>query len=486
MSGRLIDCGVELTPDPGRVVAQLFLPGESTPGSSSRTQAVLERVLALADDELAVVAEGVLGSFGDRHVNLTDLLRRNALIVKPELGARMAPDAAVAIGALFTAETAIEGAAVTNPSVVAHPDQSGVPEGALRVVVSLRSIGEGHLSSIGFCEALIGADRSWTFDERELPVVMPRIANGEWDRDHLIRALENDGRTSELGRTVVQGLPERFASGAVERAVRMLPAPFLHQPDARSQQETIRVVATSAYRATFAEASVLSQRVLMPVADEESRGVEDLRLVRFTDDDGSADYRGTYTAYNGHTIASRLLTTKDFRNFTIDRLTGSAAATKGMALFPRRIGGTLFALARGDGESLSLTASRDGLDWAGEQIVHRPSHSWELVQSGNCGSPIETEVGWLVLTHGVGPLRTYAIGAVLLDLDDPSKLIGEVERPILQPDEAASGYVPNVVYSCGGIVHDGVLWLPYGVADQRVRVARVEMADLLAEMRPPS
>jgi predicted GH43/DUF377 family glycosyl hydrolase len=482
MSTKLTDIGVDLSADPKRVVARLFMPGEATPGSSSRTQGVLDRTLALPAEEVSRLAASTLARFGDRHTGLARILRGHALSVRPSLPADLDHDLGIAIGAAFTAEIAVEGAAICNPSVVTHPDQTGLEPGQLRVAVSLRSIGEGHISSIGFCEAIIGPGPSWEFLPRDRPLALAAISPGQWTRKHLIRALEHRGHTAELARTVAQSLPKSFGSDAVERAVQALSTEQLRQPDARAQQETIRVVAGSAYQASFAETSSLSQRVLQPVADEESHGLEDLRITEFTAADGHTDYRGTYTAYDGHSIATRTISTTDLRTFKVERITGPPTRAKGMALFPRTVNGRFLALARGDGETTSLTSSADGLDWAREVPLHRPARSWEIVQTGNCGSPIETAAGWLVLTHGVGPMRVYSISAILLDLDDPSRVIATLNEPLLEPSTDSDGYVPNVVYSCGGVVHEDVLWVPFGAADQHIRVAWISLPELLAQL----
>jgi predicted GH43/DUF377 family glycosyl hydrolase len=240
---------------------------------------------------------------------------------------------------------------------------------------------------------------------------------------------------------------------------------------------------SSTYAVTFAEDVALEQRVLMPSAAEESNGMEDARFTLFVDGDGSTQYKATYTAYDGHRIAPRLLISPDLRAFQTHRLAGSAAANKGMALFPRLIGGRHLALCRTDGESISLAASDDGLVWSGSTTIHRSIAAWEVLQVGNCGPPIETDRGWLVLTHGVGPMRTYSIGAILLDLDDPSRVLGRSRRPLLEPrGDERDGYVPNVVYSCGGFVHEDLLWLPYGIDDARIAVACVPIDEVLAEL----
>ncbi len=478
------DSGAQLDPDPSRVVARLFLPGGSTPGGSSRTEAVLERVLATPAAELAAEASAVLERFGARHTGLAAILRRNAEMVRSIEAPALSDDLSLLVGSAFTAEFGVEGTALCNPSAVPHPDQTGLKKGQLRLVLSLRSIGEFHLSSIQFAEAIVGPGHTWEFSKRHQPLELPQISEGQWTKGHLLRAVGSSGHTDELAHAISQALPETFGSSAIEEAIQQLREPLLRQPDAHAQLGMIRMIAGSGYQACFSEQSGLSQRVLLPVADEESHGIEDARFVQFSDDAGRTEFRGTYTAYNGQAIATRLIVTTDFRTFDIRRLTGPAVQAKGMALFPRPVGGRLLALGRSDGETVSLTSSEDGLDWSAEEPVYRPEYLWDAVQSGNCGSPIETERGWLVLTHGVGPMRTYCIGAILLDLDDPRRVLATLPQPLIQTEgERRNGYVPNVAYSCGGIVHDGVLWLPYGIADDRIRVAWVEVDALLAAMR---
>lgn len=482
MSAIAVDAGVELAPQGGRVVARLFLPGESTPGGGSRTQEVLERVLRMPPEVIAAEARSIRERFGSRHPALADALRENAEIVRAPEAPRLDDDAATLIGAVFTAEHAVEGAALCNPSAVVHPDQSDLEPGELRVLMSVRSIGEGHVSSVQFCEAIAGPGRAWRFLPRQHPLEQAEIEEATWERERFLRALLHDGGSDETVRAVAQVLPVRFESSVLASAVQTLRAPLLHQEGARAQLEDMRVAADSAYRASFAPGSALSARVLLPVADEERQGIEDVRLVRVEGESGS-EYRGTFTAYDGHSIASRGLTTSDFRVFEVHRLTGPPARTKGMALFPRRIGGEWLALSRTDGESTGLTRSANGLDWGPEKPLRRPSAVWEVVQTGNCGPPLETPDGWLVLTHGVGPMRSYSIGAILLDLDDPLRVIGVLDRPLIEPFQTVGGYVPNVVYSCGGLIHEGILWIPHGVADQRIRVASVRLDSLIAEMR---
>ena len=409
---------VELRADPSRVVAQPFLPGEQPHRAPSRMATLLQRVLTLDEADVELQAGRLVESFGGRHRDYPRLLARHAAIAAAHLDdpATLSPARTLVLGASLTAEYATEAAALCNPSAVEHPDQTGLGPDQLRVAVSLRAIGEGHISSIAFCSAVIGPGPSWEFTERERPAV-PGTTSGSSD-----------------------------------------------------------------YLVDFPADTTLTQRILRPSAADELGGMEDARFTRFTDGD-TVEYRATYTAYDGHQIAPRLLLSHDLRRFRVHRLAGPAAHNKGMALFPRLVGGRHLALCRADGENISLAASSDGYTWNEPTLIHEPHEVWEMVQVGNCGPPIETDRGWLVLTHGVGPMRTYAIGAILLDLDNPGHVIGRLTRPLLEADgDERDGYVPNVVYSCGGLIHDGRLWLPYGIDDSRIGVAWASLDDLLTEL----
>lgn len=487
MTPRLRDLGVELLPDPSRVVARLFLPGEGHTPRPSRAGAIVRRILGMPADRVAAAAERILRDFGPRHPDLARELTGHAQTVafRTSVAPRMDGGYGVMLGAAFTAEHAVEAAALCNPSAFAHPDQSGLADGELRLAIALRSIGEGHVSAIGFASAVVGP-AGWRFDERAKPLAQAAIGDGVWTREHFRRALASEGRLNQLSGAVVRALPDSFASSDVEAAIASVPADLSRRPDAHLDLELIRALAWSAYSAVFDPSSALSQRVLLPVAAGESNGIEDARFVRFTGVGGATEYRASYTAYDGRSIAPRLLRSPDLAAFTTHRMVGGAAVNKGMAFFPRPIGGFEWAVTRTDGENISIARSDDGLAWEDIAILRVPGELWEVVQLGNCGSPLETERGWLVLTHGVGPMRSYAIGALLLDLDEPTRVIGYLPDPLLEPaGTAREGYVPNVVYSCGGVIHDGRLWLPYGVGDQRVRVATAEVAELLDAMVAP-
>jgi predicted GH43/DUF377 family glycosyl hydrolase len=476
-----------LRADPGRVVARLFLPGEELPMTRSRAAAVVARVLALPEAEVEALAAGLLRDFAGRHPDYPALLADHASIVGSRLeeAPQLSTARALLLGACFTAEYAVEGAALCNPSAVLHPDQTSLQPGQARAAVSLRGIGEGHYSSIGFCTAVLGPGPRWSFEPRTLPAVAGVAAATGWRAAHLRAVLADRGQIDELASTVLSVLPLEFTGSDLERVLADVHPNLLGRPGAQATVDMLRRLVSSAYEVAFPAGVELSQQVLLPTAADESNGMEDARFVRFVDDDGSVDYRATYTAYDGHLIAPRLLTSPDLRSFRADLLAGPAARNKGMALFPRRVGGRYLALCRQDGETNSLTSSPDGHSWSEPRLVQAPAASWEVLQVGNCGPPIETDRGWLVLTHGVGPMRTYAIGALLLDLDDPARVLARLDRPLLRPAPAErDGYVPNVVYSCGGLVHDGLLWLPYGIGDARIGVAWVAVEELLAQMSP--
>ncbi len=476
---------VTLRPDLGRVIARLFLPGEELPNGHSRGGAIVRRVLALDEAEVTSLVAQLLADFGPRHRHYRELLLANASMVRPHVrpSSRMSADRELLLGACFTAEFAVEGAALCNPSAFLHPDQSGLLPGQARIAVSLRAIGEGHLSSVGFATALVGPGPAWIFEPRDLPVVAGLPTPARWRKDHLRAVVTDQGHFDELSYSVLAALPEDFTGADLQDVLSAAHPIMVGRPGVQAAVDLLRQLVASAYEVSFPDDVSLSQQVLLPSAAEESNGMEDARFVRFVDDDGRVDYRATYTAYDGRHIAPRLLTSPDLRVFAAHRLAGPAARNKGLALFPRLVGGQHLSLCRSDGESTSLARSDDGFVWSKPEPLHVPTASWEALQVGNCGAPIETDAGWLVLTHGVGPMRVYTISALLLDLDDPSKVIGRLPHPLLAPAAGErEGYVPNVVYSCGGVVHDGRLWIPYGIGDARISVAWVDVRELLGAM----
>jgi predicted GH43/DUF377 family glycosyl hydrolase len=479
----------ELRPDPARVVARLFLPGEELLLTHSRASQVVGRVMSLAEDEVERLTAGLLRDFGGRHHNYQALLRRHASIVSAHIKeARALTEVrALLLGAAFTAEYATEAAALCNPSAVLGPDQSGLRAGQARLALSVRGIGEGHISSIGFCSAVVGPGPQWSFEPRPLPVSVAETTPARWRRAHLHAVLADQGHLDELAEAVLHALPAEFEGAELEPVLAKAHRDLLTRTGAAATVDLLRKVVSSAYNASFARDTDLGQRILSPSAEEESNGMEDARFTRFADDDGTVEYRATYTAYDGRRIAPRLLLSPDLRVFRAHRLAGPAARNKGMALFPRKVRGKYLALCRSDGESTSLASSADGYVWDAPVLLRQPSAPWEMLQIGNCGPPIETDHGWLVLTHGVGPMRVYAIGTLLLDLDDPARVLGYSRTPLLSPGpDERDGYVPSVVYSCGAFLHDGLVWIPYGIDDSRIGVAYAPLAEVLADMSSAS
>ncbi len=418
---------VRLQAEPGRVVIRPFqiAPKPASPTEASRTRRIVDAVMAMdmrtCQSELALVNK----DFGGRHWQTQQVYLERFEQISDDL--QLDPDVREArkalIGAYFCHEYSYTSAALMNPSVVPHPDQSGLSEGSLRIVISLRAVGEGHISSIAFREGILNANGDFS--------LMPQP-------------------------------PFAVAARATE------------QPSAENGMGTTAV--------SFKEAS-LSGTVIFPFTAQQRNGLEDLRLVRINTEDGGPLYCGTYTAYSGYDIASEMLITDDFRTFRLQPLSGGAARNKGMALFPRKVGGSYATIGRQDGENLFYLRSDDLLHWDDGVKLLAPVYPWELVQMGNCGSPIEIDEGWLLLTHGVGAMRKYCIGAALLDKEDPSIVLARTPHPLISPsDDDREGYVPNVVYTCGAIAHGRRIFMPYAVADSSVTFCWVDIDALLAEM----
>ena len=472
---------VELLPDPTRVVASLFVAGlEVVGGSESRASGVVERVLALDERVVATRLAELQRRFAGRHRDLLATFSHHA----DRIGNRLDPEAELSeerwllLGAAFTHEYAVEAASLCNPSIVIHPDQGDVGPDELRFVMSVRGIGEGHRSSIGFRSGTIGRSRV-TVDEPGPYATQPSVHPGMFDRQVFhgrLRALRADGETAA---SVLDRLGATFTAGELEESLGVLTDQRDTRPNAFDTAAQLRAIAACSYSAEFSEVTDLSERVLTASMAAESHGMEDARFVRFVEDDGSAHYLATYTAYDGVHISQQLLQTTDFLRFAASPMVGPAAANKGLALFPRRIGGRYAALSRHDRESNAVAFSDSLGHWTEAVTCQEPVRDWEVIQLGNCGSPIETDDGWLVLSHGVGPMRTYSIGALLLDLDDPTVVLASLPEPLLepQPDEQ-DGYVPNVVYSCGALLHGTTLVIPYGIADTSIGVATAQWPEV--------
>ncbi len=479
-----------LLPDQSRVLLRPFVPGDS-----HRVNGIIARVMSIPEKQVGRLLEVVTAEFSQRHQQVHRIcLERFEQVCGDQIPGvpipkgKLSEQRCLLIGTCFLAEYSLESAALFNPSIVPHMDQTGLPTGALRFILSLRATGEGHISSITFRTGIIHSDQQIEVDAPAGFVTEPRqFPNSAYEKRLFIRKLCELGLNGEFSCRAINRLGDWFSMEELR-----------HSIDAQLNQERqadgvlhedqntaigILMLAKSNYEVQFEHEQQLSERVLFPATPSQSNGIEDARFVRFRDDDGSNVYYATFTAFNGKVVMPELIETRDFLRFRFITLNGPAARNKGMAMFPRKIDGRYAMLSRQDNESIYLSLSDNVHFWDEHKLLLKPKFSWELIQIGNCGSPIETDAGWLVLSHGVGPLRKYCIGAFLLDRDDPGKVIGRLREPLLQPNEnERKGYVPNVVYTCGALIHQGVLIIPYGLADHATGFATVAVDEVLAAM----
>ncbi len=472
-----------LLPECNRVLIRPFVPVDP-----QRVTAILGRALALSEEEVGAILHNVHHEFESRHYDIEAVLSDHYAKVHPHVFTQRPISRArqLLIGAYFSGEYALESAALFNPSIVPHPDQSGIPEGGLRFIMSLRATGEGHISSIEFRMGQITPDGHFIFDSNSRFVNAPEIVpNPSYRKKSFIHKFHEMGFYNDYANAVLTPLESQFTREDLDKAVTVVRNEY--QPatyDLIRTLEVIQWLADSNYELRFSSRVDMSERIIFPVSSNESNGIEDARFVRFTEDDGSVIYYATYTAYNGKAILPQLLETEDFLNFRVLTLNGTAVQNKGMALFPRRIDGRYAMLSRQDDENLFIMFSDNPHFWSDPKMLMRPAEAWESVKVGNCGSPIETEAGWLVITHGVGPMRKYCIGAALLDLHDPTKLIGRLSEPLLSAEgNEREGYVPNVVYSCGALVHGGMVVLPYAMSDKATAVVSIPLDEILAALK---
>jgi len=478
---------VRISPDPSRVIAKLFVPGEEVPENESRTAAVIARVLRLDEYQVEETLTQTLKSFEGRHRDLCGTFARHFETISHRIphGQDVSERHRLLIGAYFTHEYSIEGAALCNPSMVAHPDQDGLADDQTRFVLSARAIGEGHMSCIELRTGVVGPGAQIEVDPLTPVTSLGRARPADYDRRLFESVLSVHGDNDEVTAFLHRHLAARFSAEDLNDTLRNLPDGLTPRQGTHRTIERIQWIAASTYDLEFPSDTRISERVLWPTGPTERQGMEDARFVRFTEDGGAVTYYATYTAFDGSTVVPQRLQTRDFRVFHATQLSGPAAANKGMALFPRKVAGRYLALSRWDRENTSITDSLDGQTWTAARTIRTPVRTWELTQIGNCGSPIETEQGWLVLTHGVGPMRTYCIGAILLDLEHPERVIASLEDPLISPNaEERNGYVPNVVYSCGAMRHRETLVIPYGISDNEIGFATVPIPELLARMRP--
>jgi predicted GH43/DUF377 family glycosyl hydrolase len=472
-----------LEPDQSRVLLRPF-----SPGNPERIAMIIARIRAIPEDGVGPLLNAVSAEFSGRHQQIRTLFLERFEQVR-ELAAtngELSEQRRLLIGSYFLAEYSLESAALFNPSIVPHPDQTGLPSGALRFILSLRATGEGHISSITFRTGVIHSDQRIEVDKPGNFLTEPsQIPNPQYEKGLFGRKLSELGLAGEFTRRVMNKLGDSFSLDELRASLQTeqfrLPDGMMEEDQHASQG--IWVLARSNYEVQFRPEQMISERILFPATPSQRNGIEDARFVCFKNDDGTYVYYATFTAYDGRIAVPELVETSDFLLFRFRTLNGPAAASKGMALFPRKIGGLYVMLSRQDNENIGLMFSDNIHFWNESKVLIKPAFPWELVQMGNCGSPLETDAGWLVLSHGVGPLRKYCIGAFLLDRDDPSKVIGRLREPLLQPNQnEREGYVPNVVYTCGALLHNGELIIPYGLADHATGFATVPVAEVLAAM----
>jgi predicted GH43/DUF377 family glycosyl hydrolase len=472
---------VRLAADPRRVIARSFVPG-----GPARIRAVIARVAALPDAEVSSMLTALVADYRQRHKDIRGIFRQSYATAIALAGSPPDPseERRLLLGAYFTNEYSLESVALFNPSMVLHPDQNGVPRGSDRFILSLRACGEGHISSIEFRTGLINAEHRITIDPPTRFALTARpVDDALYDKESYVMKLFEMKAHRPIAGPVLAHLDSQFTMSDLKYAIeRGRPKESVTQ--FKELADNMLWLAHSNYELEFSPDAVLSERVIFPVSENESRGIEDARFVRFTYPDGRIAYYATYTAYNGFRVLPQLIETTDFRHFKMNTLNGPCVQNKGMALFPRKVRGRFLMASRLDGENIFLVESDNIHFWNESKLLHAPKQPWELVQVGNCGSPIETEHGWILLTHGVGPMRQYWLGALLLDLEDPSKVIGELSEPLLVPNaDERDGYVPNVVYSCGALRHGDQLVIPYAVSDSHSSIAMVSIAELLAKLR---
>jgi predicted GH43/DUF377 family glycosyl hydrolase len=455
-------------------------------GGAARVASVFQRVADLSDRQVEDLLNILLEKFSHRHANIQRVFDEHYEMAVEMIGEQgpQSPSRSRLLGAFFTMEYAIAAAALFNPSIVPHPDQRNVGAGGLRFLMSLRATGEGHLSSIVFRTGIIHRDCTVHFDApRPLPRRVRLSPDQIYHKPLFRRKLREMAIEQPTVDSVMGDLQDRFTLLELETAIAAVRA---RRPDLMRLEETIegiRWLARENYRLQLPADADISQMVIFPQSDNENRGIEDLRMVRFMEDDGAVIYYGTYSAYNGYRVLPQLMESSDLHHVHVYTLNGACALNKGMALFPRRIDGHYVMCSRIDGVNLHIMYSDMLHFWETAELLRMPKHPWEFMQIGNCGSPIETPAGWLLLTHGVGPMRTYSIGAMLLDLENPLKVIGHLDEPLLMPtDEEREGYTPNVVYTCGALVHGDHLYLPYAMSDSATGFAIIEMQSLLERL----
>lgn len=473
---------VRLNPDVRKVIPRFFNTG------NERSLALIKRVLRMSDSEADNLLLQVYNEFSSRYRDIRTIFEKHFELIKHLLPQNeqltISKEKKLLIGSYFTMEYSLEHAALFNPSIVEDPDQSGTAAGEKNVILSLRATGEGHISSLVFKRGKLDSNAMIHFEPSgkylNEGVVTQKNRNNKVVFEELLShtILPEDIRMNIIGR-----LQDTFSYKEIELILKTALQKVEHGMGRNKLRYDILSMVNTSYELHFSPDSLLSERVIFPVTFTEKNGIEDARFVKFTREDGSTTYIATYTAYDGSFILPHLIETNDFLHFRISPLHGKAAINKNLALFPRKINGEYVMISRIDGINNYIMFSDDLYLWETAVLIQQPLYPWEFVQIGNGGSPIETERGWLVITHGVGPMRKYCLGACLLDLNNPSKELGRLKEPLLMPEEDERyGYVPNVVYTCGAIIHHEKLFIPYAVSDYATSFITIPLNELLDEI----
>ena len=476
----------KFSPDASRVIARFHFSGRE------RSKDIIRKIINLSEQDAKEELVKVLRDFSKRHRSISTIFERHfnrvshlikEMNINPDdLDEFMKP----LIGSYFTKEYSIESAAFFNPSIVEDPDQSELSNGEKRVIVSFRATGEGHISSIVFRSGILDENSNLRIEKvGEMLDEAENIKRFSYKKDSFIAGLQELRHNNEtITSRVFAKLGESFTYSELKRRVKDTKKEVTLSPTKEIYFDGIMWLASSHYEIKFSLDTAISERVIFPVSFNERNGIEDARFVKFIDDNGEVTYYATYTAYDGITILPKLIETKNFYHFKISPMSGEAARNKGMALFPRKINGKYAMLCRIDGINNYIAFSDNINMWEKAELLQEPKYPWEIVQIGNCGSPIETKEGWLVLTHAVGPMREYVMGASLFELDNPEKEIGRLKSPLMMPNsDEREGYVPNVIYSCGSIIHNGMLGIPYAMSDFASSFATVNLEELLGELK---
>jgi len=476
---------IKFNPDSRRIIARFFQPG-----GDEKVKNIITRILALSDQETRIILKQTLTDYAQRHRNISKVFQKhfdNAIAIFTQLDIdpeTLPQEKQLLIGSYFTMEYSIESAAFFNPSIFEAPDQAGLDEGEKRVIVSFRATGEGHISSIVFRSGIIGKDSNLRFKPPGDLVDMPEtVISHVYNKQDFFNKLSEMDVQKELINMVIDRLNDHFTYEELQDSIKQSMENDDLSPLQKKVVKDCDWLANSHYEITFSLDTAISERVIFPISDIEKNGIEDARFVKFIDEDGLSTYYATYTAYNGYTILPKLIETKDFYHFKVMPLNGEYAQNKGMALFPRKINNMYAMVSRIDGVNNYIMYSNNIHYWYEAQMFQEPQFPWQFIQIGNCGSPVETERGWLLLTHGVGPMRRYSLGVILLDLDDPSQVLGQTKEPLMRPNvQEREGYVPNVVYSCGPMIHNNDLIIPYAMADYASSFASVSLDELFTKI----